>query len=81
MGEKKCLQLSGMRVEGHDVTEDEEEGVNWVEATRNVRRLRSKLHDMKWPAGQWQTKVWNDASQYMDDTGTIAASVGRGESV
>ena len=57
----KFLQLSGMRVEGHDVTEDDEEGVSWAEATRNVRR--SKLHDMKWSEEQWQTKVWNDASQ------------------
>ena len=65
MGE--VLAAFGRRVEGHDETEDDEEGVSWAEATRSVRRLRSKLHDMKWSAGQWQTKVWNDASQ---DKGT-----------
>jgi hypothetical protein len=59
----KCLQLSGMQVEGHNVTEDDKEGVSWAEATRNAHSLRSQLQNMKWSEEQWQTRVWNDANQ------------------
>jgi hypothetical protein len=44
----KCAQLLGMRIEGHDTDEHDEERVSWAEATRNIRRLRNKLHDMQW---------------------------------
>jgi len=56
----KCLQLLGLRIEGHDVGEDDEERVSWAEATRNIRRLRSKLNDMQWSKEKWSEEVWND---------------------
>ena len=59
----KCAQLLGIRIEGHDVGENDEERVSWAEATRNIRRLRSKLHDMQWSEDQWSAEVWNGKEQ------------------
>jgi len=59
----KCVQLLGMRIEGHDVGEKDEERVSCAEATRNICRLWSKLHDMQWSADQWSAEVWNDKGQ------------------
>ena len=56
----KCVQLLGMRIEGHDTDEHDEERVSWAEATRNIRRLRNKLHDMQWSKDRWSAEVWND---------------------
>ena len=59
----KCAQLLGIRIEGHDVGENDEERVSWAEATRSIRRLRSRLHDMQWSENQWSEEVWNDKEQ------------------
>ena len=56
----KCVQLLGIRIKGHDTDEHDEERVSWAEATRNIRRLRNKLHDMQWSKDQWSAEVWND---------------------
>ena len=37
--------------------------MSWAEATRNIRRLRRKLHDMQWSEEKWSAEVWNDKGQ------------------
>ena len=39
------------------------EQVSRAEATRKIRRLRSKLHDMQWSKEEWSAEVWNDKGQ------------------